>query len=254
MEWLAAWASQGSLHIAGGCYCHSALCNHLKCRRKLQRNYCVWVGLWLHRLPLNSCYWEFWIPGTTGSFSLSGASFLMTEVLYFPKRSSWMAIWPHLSPLQKLRFSSRVGHVYVKVMQRNIVPEDFWCSRPCLCLCERVSENLFWSKSSSLVSFMVCPQATLVCKYWWKHFVSSIEISSPPVVDISWNQQLLTKQSPHHTDDIRQRSFLGQSAGQQLSSAGETRRWECKIKVILEIEKSSSLCSTLYFYSAFFIS
>ncbi|XP_074444027.1 LIM and calponin homology domains-containing protein 1 isoform X10 [Larus michahellis] len=43
-------------------------------------------------------------------------------------------------------------------------------------------------------------------------------------VDVSWNQQLLTKQSPHRAEDIRQRPFLGQSAGQQPSSAGETKR------------------------------
>ncbi|NWR92770.1 LIMC1 protein, partial [Furnarius figulus] len=42
--------------------------------------------------------------------------------------------------------------------------------------------------------------------------------------NISWNQQLLTKQSPHRPEDIRQRQFLGQTAGQQLSSAGELRR------------------------------
>ncbi|XP_010074882.1 PREDICTED: LIM and calponin homology domains-containing protein 1-like, partial [Pterocles gutturalis] len=42
--------------------------------------------------------------------------------------------------------------------------------------------------------------------------------------DISWNQQLLTKQSPHHTEDIRQRPFVGQSAGQQPSSTAEMRR------------------------------
>ncbi|NXI92733.1 LIMC1 protein, partial [Psophia crepitans] len=62
------------------------------------------------------------------------------------------------------------------------------------------------------------------------HQVPVLEHSSParlnlPLTqDISWNQQLLTKQSPHRADDIRQRSFLGQNAGQQLSSTGETRR------------------------------
>ncbi|KAJ7395788.1 LIM and calponin like proteiny domain 1 [Pitangus sulphuratus] len=45
--------------------------------------------------------------------------------------------------------------------------------------------------------------------------------------DVSWNQQLLTKQSPHHTEDIRQRPFSGQTAGQQPSSAGEARRTGC---------------------------
>ncbi|XP_009883308.1 PREDICTED: LIM and calponin homology domains-containing protein 1 [Charadrius vociferus] len=49
-------------------------------------------------------------------------------------------------------------------------------------------------------------------------------LNLPLTQDVSWNQQLLTKQSPHRAEDIRQRPFLGQSAGQQLSSAGETRR------------------------------
>ncbi|NWH24160.1 LIMC1 protein, partial [Grus americana] len=62
------------------------------------------------------------------------------------------------------------------------------------------------------------------------HQVPLLERSSParlnlPLTqDVSWNQQLLTKQSPHRAEDIRQRPFLGQNAGQQPSSAGETRR------------------------------
>ena len=35
---------------------------------------------------------KFGSPDTTGSFSLSGASFLMTEILYFPKCYSWTAV------------------------------------------------------------------------------------------------------------------------------------------------------------------
>ncbi|NWS59985.1 LIMC1 protein, partial [Chunga burmeisteri] len=63
-----------------------------------------------------------------------------------------------------------------------------------------------------------------------EHQVPVMERSSParlnlPLTqDVSWNQQLLTKQSPHCTEDVRQRPFLGQSAGQQPSSAGETKR------------------------------
>ncbi|NXK93495.1 LIMC1 protein, partial [Formicarius rufipectus] len=63
-----------------------------------------------------------------------------------------------------------------------------------------------------------------------EHHMPVMEHSSParlhlPLTqDISWNQQLLTKQSPHRSEDIRQRTFLGQTAGQQLSSAGEVRR------------------------------
>ncbi|XP_009862911.1 PREDICTED: LIM and calponin homology domains-containing protein 1 [Apaloderma vittatum] len=53
---------------------------------------------------------------------------------------------------------------------------------------------------------------------------SPARLNLPLTQDISWNQQLLTKQSPHRTEDIRQRPFLGHSAGQQLSSTGETRR------------------------------
>ncbi|NXO59273.1 LIMC1 protein, partial [Aramus guarauna] len=62
------------------------------------------------------------------------------------------------------------------------------------------------------------------------HQVPVLERSSParlnlPLTqDVSWNQQLLTKQSPHRAEDIRQRPFLAQNAGQQPSSAGETRR------------------------------
>ncbi|KAF1471267.1 LIM and calponin homology domains-containing protein 1, partial [Eudyptula minor novaehollandiae] len=63
-----------------------------------------------------------------------------------------------------------------------------------------------------------------------EHQVPEMEHSSParlnlPLTqDVSWNQQLLMKQSPHRAEDIRQRPFLSQSAGQQPSSAGETRR------------------------------
>ncbi|XP_065692958.1 LIM and calponin homology domains-containing protein 1 isoform X9 [Patagioenas fasciata] len=53
---------------------------------------------------------------------------------------------------------------------------------------------------------------------------SPARLNLPLTQDVSWNQQLLTKQSPHRTEDIRQRPFLGQSMGQQLSSTGETRR------------------------------
>ncbi|XP_074947698.1 LIM and calponin homology domains-containing protein 1 isoform X1 [Phalacrocorax aristotelis] len=53
---------------------------------------------------------------------------------------------------------------------------------------------------------------------------SPARLSLPLTQDVSWNQQLLTKQSPHRTEDIWQRPFLAHSAGQQLSSAGEVRR------------------------------
>ncbi|XP_032540951.1 LIM and calponin homology domains-containing protein 1 isoform X3 [Chiroxiphia lanceolata] len=63
-----------------------------------------------------------------------------------------------------------------------------------------------------------------------EHHMPMMEHSSParlnlPLTqDVSWNQQLLTNQSPHRTEDIRQRPFSGQIAGQQPSSAGEARR------------------------------
>ncbi|NWV80791.1 LIMC1 protein, partial [Dasyornis broadbenti] len=63
-----------------------------------------------------------------------------------------------------------------------------------------------------------------------EHHVPVMERSSParlnlPLTqDISWNQQLLTKQSPQCAEDVRQRPFLGQTAGQPPSSAGEARR------------------------------
>ncbi|NXY22909.1 LIMC1 protein, partial [Atrichornis clamosus] len=63
-----------------------------------------------------------------------------------------------------------------------------------------------------------------------EHYMPVMERSSParlnlPLTqDISWNQQLLTKQSPHCAEDGLQRPFLGQTAGQQPSSAGEARR------------------------------
>uniref|UniRef100_A0A8C3E6B0 LIM and calponin homology domains 1 n=1 Tax=Corvus moneduloides TaxID=1196302 RepID=A0A8C3E6B0_CORMO len=63
-----------------------------------------------------------------------------------------------------------------------------------------------------------------------EHHMPVMERSSPARLNlpltqgISWNQQLLTKQSPQCTEDGRQRPFLGQTVGQQSSSAGEARR------------------------------
>nr|XP_009671711.1 PREDICTED: LIM and calponin homology domains-containing protein 1 isoform X1 [Struthio camelus australis] len=53
---------------------------------------------------------------------------------------------------------------------------------------------------------------------------SSARLTLPLTQDISWNQQLLTKQSPQRADDARQRTSQGQSAGQQSNSAGDKRR------------------------------
>ncbi|NXF06717.1 LIMC1 protein, partial [Smithornis capensis] len=49
-------------------------------------------------------------------------------------------------------------------------------------------------------------------------------LNLPLTQDISWNQQLLTKQSPHRIEDIRQRPILGQTTGPQPTSAGEAKR------------------------------
>ncbi|XP_010004450.1 PREDICTED: LIM and calponin homology domains-containing protein 1 [Chaetura pelagica] len=57
-----------------------------------------------------------------------------------------------------------------------------------------------------------------------KEHSSPARLSLPLTQDVSWNQQLLTKQSPQRTEDIRQRPFLGQSVGQQPGSTGEMRR------------------------------
>ncbi|CAN8208351.1 unnamed protein product [Coccothraustes coccothraustes] len=65
-----------------------------------------------------------------------------------------------------------------------------------------------------------------------EHHMPGMERSSPARLNlpltqdenVSWNQQLLTKRSPQCAEDIRQRPFLGQTVGQQPSSAGEARR------------------------------
>ncbi|NXE44814.1 LIMC1 protein, partial [Casuarius casuarius] len=56
---------------------------------------------------------------------------------------------------------------------------------------------------------------------------SSARLSLPLTQDVSWNQQLLTKQSPQRADDVRQRTSLGQSTSPQSNSAGEKRRAGC---------------------------
>ncbi|NXH34617.1 LIMC1 protein, partial [Myiagra hebetior] len=53
---------------------------------------------------------------------------------------------------------------------------------------------------------------------------SPARLNLPLTQDVSWNQQLLAKQSPQCTEDGRQRPFLGQTVGQQQSSTGEARR------------------------------
>ncbi|NXQ90943.1 LIMC1 protein, partial [Nyctibius grandis] len=92
-------------------------------------------------------------------------------------------------------------------------------------------ENELWQeKRSGNNMFSGHPEMCILKGGEQEHQVPVMERSSPARLnllltqDVSWNQQLLTKQSPHHAEDIRQRPFLGQSTGQQLSSAGEMRR------------------------------
>ncbi|XP_010146213.1 PREDICTED: LIM and calponin homology domains-containing protein 1-like [Eurypyga helias] len=92
-------------------------------------------------------------------------------------------------------------------------------------------ENELWQeKRSGNKVLSGCPETGILKGGDQEHQMPVTERSSParlnlPLTqDISWSQQLLTKQSPHRAEDIRQRPFLGQSAGQQPSSAGETRR------------------------------
>ncbi|KAM6313626.1 LIM and calponin homology domains-containing protein 1 [Aegotheles albertisi] len=92
-------------------------------------------------------------------------------------------------------------------------------------------ENELWQEKRSVNKvFSGHPEMDFLKGGEQEHEVPVMERSSlaklnlPLAQDISWNQQLLTKQSPHRAEDVRQRPFLGQSAGQQLSSAGEMRR------------------------------
>ncbi|XP_074807604.1 LIM and calponin homology domains-containing protein 1 isoform X6 [Natator depressus] len=65
------------------------------------------------------------------------------------------------------------------------------------------------------------------------HQVSVTEHSSPVILnlpltqDVSWNQQLLMKQSQHISEEVRQKTSLDQSIGQQANSPGERRRTGC---------------------------
>ncbi|NWX14603.1 LIMC1 protein, partial [Aegotheles bennettii] len=95
----------------------------------------------------------------------------------------------------------------------------------------KYKENELWQEKRSVNKvFSGHPETDFLKGGEQEHEVPVMERSSlaklnlPLAQDVSWNQQLLTKQSPHRAEDVRQRPFLGQSAGQQLSSAGEMRR------------------------------
>ncbi|XP_072717380.1 LIM and calponin homology domains-containing protein 1 isoform X1 [Ciconia boyciana] len=95
-------------------------------------------------------------------------------------------------------------------------------------------ENELWQeKRSGNKVLSGHPETGILKRGEQEHQVPVMERSSParlnlPLTqDVSWSQQLLTKQSPHRAEDIRQRPFLGQSVGQQPSSTGEMRRAGC---------------------------
>ncbi|XP_073198283.1 LIM and calponin homology domains-containing protein 1 isoform X20 [Lepidochelys kempii] len=56
---------------------------------------------------------------------------------------------------------------------------------------------------------------------------SHVILNLPLTQDVSWNQQLLMKQSPHISEEVRQKTSLDQSTGQQANSPGERRRTGC---------------------------
>nr|XP_009671713.1 PREDICTED: LIM and calponin homology domains-containing protein 1 isoform X3 [Struthio camelus australis] len=93
-------------------------------------------------------------------------------------------------------------------------------------------ENELWQGEKSSVSNTLSghPETGILKGSEQEHQVSVTERNSsarltlPLTQDISWNQQLLTKQSPQRADDARQRTSQGQSAGQQSNSAGDKRR------------------------------
>uniref|UniRef100_A0A452IW71 Uncharacterized protein n=1 Tax=Gopherus agassizii TaxID=38772 RepID=A0A452IW71_9SAUR len=74
------------------------------------------------------------------------------------------------------------------------------------------------------------PETILQTESEQDHQVSVAERSSPVILnlpltqDVSWSQQLLTKQSPHISEEVRQKTSLDQSIGQQDNSPGERRR------------------------------
>ncbi|NXA60653.1 LIMC1 protein, partial [Mohoua ochrocephala] len=101
-------------------------------------------------------------------------------------------------------------------------------SMPCL----KSKENELWQEKRSGNKVLSGYPETGILKGGseQEHRMPVMERSSParlnlPLTqDVSWNQQLLTKQSPQCAEDVRQRPFLGQTVGQQPSSAGEVRR------------------------------
>uniref|UniRef100_A0A8C4JPK7 LIM and calponin homology domains 1 n=1 Tax=Dromaius novaehollandiae TaxID=8790 RepID=A0A8C4JPK7_DRONO len=97
-------------------------------------------------------------------------------------------------------------------------------------------ENELWQEKNSSVNKVLSghPETGILKGSEQEHQVSvpernsSARLNLPLTQDVSWNQQLLTKQSPQRADDVRQRTSLGQSTSPQSSSAGEKRRAGCR--------------------------
>uniref|UniRef100_A0A7M4EPA7 LIM and calponin homology domains 1 n=1 Tax=Crocodylus porosus TaxID=8502 RepID=A0A7M4EPA7_CROPO len=95
-------------------------------------------------------------------------------------------------------------------------------------------ENDFWQEKKSINKVLAGhPETILQRESEQDHQVSMMECSSssrlnlPLTHDVSWNQQLLTKQPPHISEEVKQKTPLDQCIGQQTNSTGDMRRTGC---------------------------
>ncbi|XP_025067208.1 LIM and calponin homology domains-containing protein 1 isoform X9 [Alligator sinensis] len=96
-------------------------------------------------------------------------------------------------------------------------------------------ENDFWQEKKSSINKVLAghPETILQRESEQDHQVSMMECSSssrlnlPLTHDASWNQQLLTKQPPHISEEVKQKTPLDQCIGQQTNSTGDMRRTGC---------------------------
>ncbi|KYO45927.1 LIM and calponin-like proteiny domains-containing protein 1 isoform C [Alligator mississippiensis] len=95
-------------------------------------------------------------------------------------------------------------------------------------------ENDFWQEKKSINKVLAGhPETILQGESEQDHQVSMMECSSssrlnlPLTHDASWNQQLLTKQPPHISEEVKQKTPLDQCIGQQTNSKGDMRRTGC---------------------------
>ncbi|XP_014450421.3 LIM and calponin homology domains-containing protein 1 isoform X5 [Alligator mississippiensis] len=96
-------------------------------------------------------------------------------------------------------------------------------------------ENDFWQEKKSSINKVLAghPETILQGESEQDHQVSMMECSSssrlnlPLTHDASWNQQLLTKQPPHISEEVKQKTPLDQCIGQQTNSKGDMRRTGC---------------------------